>query len=120
MWMASATPDTERMRSVEPGSITSDAFRRAPDASWISLILEPPRPILHVSAVRSANLHAAHAGVGNDKLDGDGARAGDRCHVEWLVVDAADNEAECLRRSAHLPSALATHLGHGVEGAKDV
>lgn len=47
MWMASATPETERMRSVEPGSITSLALRRAPEASWISLILDPPLPMLH-------------------------------------------------------------------------
>ena len=45
MWIASATPETESTRSVDPGSMASDALRRAPDASWISLILDPPLPI---------------------------------------------------------------------------
>ena len=63
MWTASATPDTERTRylsaeyhdlemgltSVEPGSMDSEAFKRAPEASWISLILAPPLPILFIS-----------------------------------------------------------------------
>jgi len=63
MWTASATPDTESTRytsaqsipltgqltSVDPGSMASDAFKRAPEASWISLILAPPLPILQVS-----------------------------------------------------------------------
>ena len=59
MWTASATPETDKTRwcqsrhndhkpehtSVDPGSIASDAFKRDPEASWISLILEPPFPM---------------------------------------------------------------------------
>jgi hypothetical protein len=73
MWTASATPETERTRyssakhddqtegltSVEPGSMDSEAFKRAPEASWISLILAPPLPILIVSlsdSVRGSEL----------------------------------------------------------------
>jgi len=79
MWTASATPETERTRcmsaqhvdsgrkptSVEPGSMDSEAFKRAPEASWISLILAPPLPILLVScwSRRSddQSLHTTHA-----------------------------------------------------------
>lgn len=45
MWTASATPETDKTLSVDPGSIASEAFKRAPEASWISLILEPPLPM---------------------------------------------------------------------------
>lgn len=34
------------LTSFELGSMASEAFRRAPLASWISLILDPPLPIL--------------------------------------------------------------------------
>ena len=33
------------LTSVEPGSIASEAFKRDPEASWISLIFEPALPI---------------------------------------------------------------------------
>lgn len=45
MCTASATPETDKTLSVDPGSIASEAFKRAPEASWISLILEPPLPM---------------------------------------------------------------------------
>jgi hypothetical protein len=79
MWTASATPETERTRylsakhndltggltSVEPGSMDSEAFKRAPEASWISLILAPPLPILVVSLwsqkTGKCSLHTTHA-----------------------------------------------------------
>lgn len=38
--------DQAVLTSVDPGSIASLAFSLAPDASWISLILEPPLPML--------------------------------------------------------------------------
>ena len=36
----------KQLTSVDPGSMASLAFKRAPLASWISLILDPPLPML--------------------------------------------------------------------------
>ena len=46
MWTASATPMMTRDRSEDSGRHESDAFSRAPDASWISLIRAPPFPMM--------------------------------------------------------------------------
>jgi hypothetical protein len=46
MWTASATPITTSERSVDKGRHESDALRRAPDASWISLMRAPPLPMM--------------------------------------------------------------------------
>jgi hypothetical protein len=43
-----------------------------------------------------SDVHAAHAGMRNDEFDSDGLASGKRSDVERFVVDAADNETECL------------------------
>lgn len=40
--------------------------------------------------------HATHARVGDNELDGDGPRARNRGDVEGLIVNATDDQAECL------------------------
>jgi hypothetical protein len=114
MWTASATPDTERTRytsakhndltggltSVEPGSMDSEAFKRAPEASWISLILAPPLPILVISLWsrkrKDRSLHTTHARVWNDKFNSDRSRSWYGSDIIWLIIDSSDNQTECL------------------------
>jgi hypothetical protein len=85
--------------------MASLAFRRAPEASWISLIFDPPLPMLCVSMGTpqwTGNVHAAHARVLDDEFDGDGPGAGHGGDVERLVVDTAHDEAEGLGRQCLL------------------
>lgn len=46
MWTASATPMTTSDRSLDMGRHESEAFSRAPEASWISRIRVPPLPMM--------------------------------------------------------------------------
>ena len=96
------------LTSVDPGNIASLALILAPLASWISLILLPPLPMLHntpchrLTSVRTTcYLHASHTRVRNDELDGNRTRTRQGRRLEWFVIDPSNNQSKRLVNRKH-------------------
>ena len=88
--------------------MASLALILAPLASWISLILLPPLPMLYntpcyrLACVRmTAYLHASHTRVRNDELDGNRTRTRQGGRLKWFVIDSSNNQSERLIKRKH-------------------
>lgn len=106
-----------------PGRRASLAWRRAPLASWISLILLPDLPMTEpmralgmmklVERARGVSV-AGEEGGREGEPDSDGARARDGRNVKGLVVDATHDKSKGLRdrRRKHSQLSSPAHPAH--------